>query len=145
MIPSAVFVPAIALQPRFSLSSKFLRNLGSMPKTSTRFVDFEKACDWVPRQKLCGDLREYSVDGRLLLAVKSPYSCSEVCVRVGRVKSRPFTVGVGLWQGCLLSPLLFIVYNSTWIGWTVKAESRRVSQQWAAGSIVYFLQTIWYC
>jgi len=31
-------------------------------------------------------LREYGVDGRLLLAVKSLYSCSEVCVRVGRVK-----------------------------------------------------------
>ena len=35
MIPSAVFVQAVALQCEFSLSSKFLRNLGSMPKTST--------------------------------------------------------------------------------------------------------------
>jgi len=46
------------------------------------------------------------------LAVKSLYSCSEVCVCVGRVKSRPFTVGVRLRQGCVLSPLLFIVYVS---------------------------------
>jgi len=35
MIPSAVFVPVIVAQIKFSLSSKFLRNLGSMPKTST--------------------------------------------------------------------------------------------------------------
>jgi len=40
-------------------------------------------------------------------AVRSLYPCSEVCVRVGRVKSWPFTVGVGLRQGCVLSPLLF--------------------------------------
>jgi len=52
---------------------------------------------------------EYGVDDRLLLAVKSLYSCSEFCVRVGRMKSRPFTVGVGLRQWCVLSPLLFTV------------------------------------
>ena len=46
------------------------------------------------------------VDGRLLLTVKSLYSCSKVCVRVGRNKSPPFTVGIGLRQGCVLSPLL---------------------------------------
>ena len=32
MIPSAVCVPAVTLQTEFSLSSRFLRNLGSMPK-----------------------------------------------------------------------------------------------------------------
>jgi len=43
------------------------------------------------------------VDGRLLLAVKSLCSCSEVCVHVGKVKSRPFTVGVGLRQECVVT------------------------------------------
>jgi len=52
---------------------------------------------------------EHGVDGRLFLSVKSLYSCSKVCVRVGRVKSRPFTIGVGLRQGCVLSPVLFII------------------------------------
>jgi len=51
-------------------------------------------------------------EGRLLLAVKSLYSSSEVCVRVGRIKSWPFTVGVWLRQGCVLSRLFFIVYIS---------------------------------
>jgi len=37
-------------------------------------------------------------------------SCSDVCVRVGRVKSQPLTVGVELRKTCVLSPLLFIVY-----------------------------------
>jgi len=45
-----------------------------------------------------------------MLAVKSPYSCSEDCVRVTGVKSQPFSTGVGLRQWCVLLPLLFIVY-----------------------------------
>ena len=52
------------------------------------------------------------VDGRLLLAFKSLYSCSNVYVRVWRIKSRPFTVSVGLRQWCVLSSLLFIVYSN---------------------------------
>jgi len=63
---------------------------------------------------LWGVLREYGVDDRLLLAVKSLYSYSEICVCVGRVKPQPFTVGVGLRQGYRLSPLFFIVYMN-WI------------------------------
>ena len=35
MIPSAVFIPVVALQTKFSLSSKFLWNLGSVAKTPT--------------------------------------------------------------------------------------------------------------
>jgi len=70
----------------------------------TCFVDNEKAYDRVPREKLWGMLREYGVDGHLLMAVKSLYSCSEVCVHVGGVKLQPFTAGVGLRQGWFLSP-----------------------------------------
>jgi len=57
------------------------------------FVDLEKTYDRVPREKLSGHLREWSVDGRQRLSVKSLYSCSEVCIRVGGVKSQLFTVG----------------------------------------------------
>ena len=57
-------------------------------------------------------LQKYGVDDRLLLAVKSLYSCSDVCVRVRRVKSQLFTVGVGPRKWCVMSPLLFISYMS---------------------------------
>ena len=54
-------------------------------------------------------LKKYNVDDRLLLAVKSSYSCSDVCFRVGGVKSQPFIVGVGTLERFVLSPLLFTV------------------------------------
>jgi len=62
----------------------------------TCFVDPEKADGRFPRAKRWGVLRGNDIDGRLLLAVTSLYSCSEFCVRVGRLKSQPFAVGVGL-------------------------------------------------
>ena|SRR5688572_24975606 len=46
--------------------------------------------------------------------VKLTRDLTEVCVRVNGSKSRPFTVGVGLRQGCVLSPLLFITFMD-WI------------------------------
>ena len=80
----------------------------------TCFVDLEKAYDRVPRDKLWKVLQEYGVDGQLLRAIKSFYCRPEVCVRVNGKQSKPFHVGVGLRQGCVLSPLLFIVYMN-WI------------------------------
>ena len=78
------------------------------------FVDLEKAYDRVPRDKLWKVLQEYGVGGQLLHAIKSFYCRPEVCVRVNGKQSKPFHVGVGLRQGCVLSFLLFIVYMN-WI------------------------------
>ena len=74
------------------------------------FVDLEKAYDRVPRDKLWKVLQEYGVDGQLLRAIKSFYCQPEVCARVNGKQSKPFNVGVGPRQRCVLSPLLFIVY-----------------------------------
>jgi len=77
------------------------------------FVDLDKAYDRVPQGKLWRVLQEYGIDGRLLLA-KSFYCQPEVCVCVNGKQSKPFHVGVGLGQGCVLSRLLFIIYMN-WI------------------------------
>ena len=78
------------------------------------FVDLETAYDRVPRDKLCKVLLEYGVNGQLLRAIKSFYCRPEICVRVNGKQSKPFHMGVELWQGCIMSPLLFIVYMN-WI------------------------------
>lgn len=74
------------------------------------FVDLEKAYDRVPRDKLWDCLREYGVDGELIRAIQSLYKRCSACVRINGCKSTRFPVGTGLRQGCVLSPLLFIVF-----------------------------------
>ena len=73
-------------------------------------MDLAKAYDQVPRDKLWECLQEYGVDGELLRAVQSLYKGSSACVRVNDTKSTPFLVGVGLRQGCVLSPILFATF-----------------------------------
>ena len=85
------------------------------------FVDLEKAYDRVPWDKLWKVLQEYGVDGKLLRAIKSFYCRPEVCVQVNGKQSKPFHVGVGLRQGCVLSPLLFTVYMN-WINKRSQAD-----------------------
>ena len=74
------------------------------------FVDLEKAYDRVDRSLVWDVLREYGVDGHLVGAVASLYRGSRSCVRVNGFRSGWFEVRAGLRQGCVLSPLLFVVY-----------------------------------
>ena len=74
-------------KPHFTLQQNFENSFEHRKGVFTCFVNLEKTYDRVPREKLRVVLPEYGVDGCLLLAVKSLYSCSKVCVRVGRVKS----------------------------------------------------------
>ena len=78
------------------------------------FIDFEKAHDLVPRDKLWKVMQKYGVDGQLLCAIKLFYCRPEVCVQVNGKRSKSFHEGVGLWQGGVLSPFLFLVYMN-WI------------------------------
>jgi len=50
------------------------------------FVDVQNGYDRDPWEKIWRMLRECSVDSRLLMAVESWYSCSEIYIRVGGVK-----------------------------------------------------------
>jgi len=89
-MPSAVFIQAIVLQTKVSLSSKFSINVGSMPKMlweccgNTVFIP-TCCCYWL-----------------------SLYSYSEVFVFV-LAESQLFTVSIVFCQGCGLSSLFFIV------------------------------------
>ena len=74
------------------------------------FVDLEKAYDCVVRDKLWPELLEYDVKSQLLATIKLLYKQSEVCVCVNGMKIKPFNVSIGLRQGCVLSPLLYIIY-----------------------------------
>ncbi len=50
------------------------------------------------------------VGGKLLGALKASYVGSKACVKYGERVSNYFDVGVGVHQGCVMSPWLFNVY-----------------------------------
>ena len=76
----------------------------------TAFIDLEKAYDRVPRDLLWSVLKEYGIRGPFLAAIRSLYNDCKSHVRINGSKSDSFGIRVGLRQGCVLSPLLFIIF-----------------------------------
>ena len=73
------------------------------------YVDLEKAFDRVPRDVIWWAMRKLGIDEWLVHLVQSMYKDVRSRVRVGDGYSEEFGVGVGVHQGSVLSPLLFII------------------------------------
>ena len=73
------------------------------------FVDLEKAFDRVPRKVIWWALRKLGVDEWIVHLVQGMYSNARSRVPVGEGFSEEFEVKVGVHQGSVLSPLLFII------------------------------------
>jgi len=58
MTPSAVFVPALALQTKFHSPAIFEKSWDYAKDVYTCFVELEKAYDRFSREKVCGVVRE---------------------------------------------------------------------------------------
>ena len=76
------------------------------------FVDFSKAFDSVPRNLLIKKLQDRGIDGRILEIIKTLYLEDTASVKIGNTYSPPFKTNRGVRQGCVLSPLLFILFLS---------------------------------
>ena len=73
------------------------------------FVDLEKAFDKIPRTAIRWALRRQSVPERLINSVMALYRETRSLVRVVGETSVDIGIEVGVHQGSVLSPLLFIV------------------------------------
>ena len=73
------------------------------------FVDLEKAFDRVPRKVIWWALRKLGVEEWIVWLVQGMYANARSRVRVGEGYSEEFEVKVGVHQGSVLSPLLFII------------------------------------
>jgi len=73
------------------------------------FVDLEKAFDRVPREVLWWALRELGVPEWIVVVIKAMYDKATTVVKHNGNESKEFTVRVGVHQGSVLSPLLFII------------------------------------
>jgi len=71
------------------------------------FVDFEKAFDSIPHNKLWKALEDMGFARHLVQLIRTLYENQRSRVRLGNSKSELFAVLKGLRQGCNLSPYLF--------------------------------------
>ena len=95
----AIFVMR-QLQERYGWGKKELFHI---------FVDLEKAFDRVPREAIVWTLRKQNVPERLITLILALYVNSRSKVKALAGTSEEFEIGVGVHQGCALSPLLFVV------------------------------------
>ena len=73
------------------------------------FVDLEKAFDCFPRKVIWWALRKLGVEEWIVRLVQGMYANAQSHVRVGEGFSKEFEVKVGVNQGSVFSPLLFII------------------------------------
>ncbi len=88
------------------LQEKFL---AANKRLHMAFVDLEKAFDRVPRKVIWWAMRKLHVDEWVIRLVQGMYANARSRVRVGDGLSEEFQVRVGVHQGSVLSPLLFII------------------------------------
>ena len=77
------------------------------------FVDLEKAFDWVSGNVVWWALRKRSVEEWLFKTVQSMYKNAQSRVRVNWTFSVDFMLQIRLYEGSVLSPLLFIIVLET--------------------------------
>ncbi len=92
-----------------------MNNLWSGTHT-INFVDYEKAIDNVDKETLWKLLQHYGVPNKLVNLIRNSYDglCCKV-MHEGHF-TRQFEVKIGVTQGCLLSPFLFLLV----INWIMK-------------------------
>ena len=73
------------------------------------FVDFKKAFDSLHRESLWCILHLYGVPTMFITILKDLYSRSSCCIKTENGHTEFFEITTGVRQGCILSPLLFLV------------------------------------
>ena len=74
------------------------------------FVDFSKAFDSIPRDRMFQKLLDIGVTGKFYDIIKYIYEGDQVCIKLGDFITPAIQTIMGVRQGCVLSPLLFNIY-----------------------------------
>lgn len=97
----------------FTIKAVMREYLGKGRKLLATFMDSEKVCDTVNREAPCNVQKIYGVRGQLLERIKAFYREANACVRMEGQLTDSFLIRVGVRQGCIMSPWLFIITLST--------------------------------
>ena len=77
------------------------------------FIDFSKAFDTIPRDKLLNKLLNHNIKGNFFNTIKNIYCNDKACIKINNKEvTDTFEINQGVKQGCILSPLLFNIYMS---------------------------------
>src|SRR5574337_1102365 len=74
------------------------------------FIDYAKAFDYVDHNKLWTILKEMGIPDHLTCLLRNLYAGQEATVRTGHGTTDWLQIGIGVRQGCILSPCLFNLY-----------------------------------
>ena len=74
------------------------------------FVGYKKAFDCVDHERLWVIMRDTGVPVHMIVLLRRMYTNQEVTVRTEFVETDNIDIGIGVRQGCILSPLLFNIY-----------------------------------
>ena len=76
------------------------------------FIEYAKAFDCVDHNKLWKILKEMGIPNHLTCLLRNLYAGQEATVRTGHGTTDWFQIGKGVYQGCILSPCLYIMRNA---------------------------------
>ena len=85
------------------------KHLAKNKKLYFAFVDLEKAFDRVPRKVIWWAMQKLGIEEWIVRFVQAMYNNTRSRVRVNNTYSDEFGVKVGVHQGSVLSPLLFVI------------------------------------
>ncbi|BHF84139.1 hypothetical protein SprV_0902728900 [Sparganum proliferum] len=91
-------------------TEKWTRALDEDGRVDVIYTDFKKAFDSVPHKRLIDKLSEIGIIGRLLTWITDFLTGRSQIVCVEASRSTPIPVLIGVPQGSVLGPLLFLVY-----------------------------------
>lgn len=104
----------------FSTRQLIEKSLEQQKALCLAFIDIKKAFDSVNREMLCTILKKVNCPPNLLAIIKSLHESTCAMVKYDGDLSKPFHVNTGVRQGCVLAPLLFLLYIHIIISRTIQ-------------------------
>lgn len=87
------------------------QNLSKSEHCAVLFIDFTKAFDTIPHDKLLSSLEKVGIRGNCLKLFNSYLQSRKFAVRINDKVSKLQDVSFGVPQGSILGPLLFLIYS----------------------------------